>query len=126
METPSRDRPLETLVVSVAHSDFCGLHELLGHVARRLPDVTPEERFAACRRVAVALCSRGHVALFRLPPRSSRPDRDGRIPVAPDAARGVLEDPDSWQVPQESAELYWLRTTEEGERAHFSEEVLSL
>jgi hypothetical protein len=117
---------IKSFAASIAHGSFYGLYELLCSMASRLPDDAHSEVLAACRMAVVDLVEHELVRLHMTPAHAERPTRDGCPLVPLEEVSGVLGRDESWESPRESRATYWLSTTEAGEAAYFSPEILSL
>jgi hypothetical protein len=117
---------IQSLIISFAHEDYCGLFELPSTVSQQFPDDPEDLALSACQDAVAELLGRGLVALFLTPPAVLAPSPDSCEPITLEDSAAVLNREDAWELPNASSPTYWLATTEEGDTAYFTGEFKSL
>jgi hypothetical protein len=85
---------LRVIVLSMGMEDYYGLYELVGELNGRYPMLSQAEKVVAASEVLGQLLQAGYVAVFSSPwvPRNY-------VPVPPQNAARIIDDPESWRSP---------------------------
>jgi hypothetical protein len=117
---------IQSLAISWAHEDYCGLFELPAAIRERFPGHTEAEILESCREAVSELLKRRLLVLFSVPYEAIGPSQETCRAVEPDAENSVIRAAEPWQLPHEGSPVYWFATTEAGDAAYMSGEFLSL
>jgi hypothetical protein len=100
-------------ILDLSTDDFTGLWEIVWRGRSLAPDASDDEIRSAARRDACALISEGLLSVYR----GTRFGGD-EVQLSSAEALALIEDDQSWEPPESTAEHLRVATTEAGERAY--------